>query len=81
MSGSGTDDPKGRVAPGIPPGVVASVISILEQSKGPVRRRKLVEELDRRGHRVSLAGVNRLLQHLLETGRTSESPEGVQLRR
>jgi hypothetical protein len=73
--------PSGEVAPGIPPGLIGLIISILEGSNGPVRRRKLLEELERRGHRTSLAGVNRILQHLRETGTTVESPEGVRLRR
>ncbi len=63
--------------PGIPPGMVGAVTSILESSPAPLRRRKLLEELERRGHRLSLAGLNRILQHCIEAGLTIEGPEGV----
>jgi hypothetical protein len=46
-----------------------------------MRRRKLLEELERRGHRLSLAGLNRALQHCAESGITEERPEGVRLTR
>jgi hypothetical protein len=65
---------------GIPPGMVGPVISILESSPGPIRRRKLLDELERRGHRISLAGLNRILQQCVQYGLTTESPEGVRLR-
>jgi Fe2+ or Zn2+ uptake regulation protein len=64
---------------GIPPGLVGVVLSILGSSTAPIRRRKLLEELERRGHRISLAGLNRTLQHCAEAGLTSDTPEGVRL--
>jgi len=73
-------DRAGPTLPGIPPGLVGPVVSILGAAKGPVRRRQLLEELGRRGHRVSLAGVNRVLQQLKEMGRTVETPDGIRLR-
>ncbi|MGP8077866.1 MAG: hypothetical protein ACLQD8_08670 [Thermoplasmata archaeon] len=66
---------------GIPPGVVSSVLSILDGSPEPVRRRQLLDELERRGHRISLAGLNRILQHCLEGGLTVEGPDGVRRKR
>jgi hypothetical protein len=67
----------GSTIAGIPPGVVDRVLSILGGSDVPVRRRKLLDELERRGTRISLAGLNRILQHCRETGLTTESPDGV----
>jgi hypothetical protein len=72
--------PAGRGVAGIPPGLVDPVIEILGASSSPVRRRILLEELERRGHRISLAGLNRILQHLSLSGRTVEAPGGVRLR-
>ncbi|MGA8663528.1 MAG: hypothetical protein WB809_00435 [Thermoplasmata archaeon] len=66
---------------GIPPGLVDPVLAILRATSIPVRRRKLLEELERRGHRISLAGLNRVLQHCTQSGLTIESPEGVRLKR
>ncbi|MCI4368792.1 MAG: hypothetical protein L3K09_04435 [Thermoplasmata archaeon] len=65
---------------GIPPGSVAAVLSILRSSAGPVRRRKLLAELETQGHRISLAGLNRILQHCQEMQLTSEGPDGVRSR-
>lgn len=76
-------DPGARSGPviaGIAPGVVEPVLAILAASASPVRRRKLLEELERRGHRISLAGLNRILQYCVESGLTTESPDGVRLR-
>jgi hypothetical protein len=64
---------------GVPPGLVDPLVSILRGSPAPIRRRKILEELERRGHRISLAGLNRLLQQCTETGLTVESPDGVRL--
>jgi Fe2+ or Zn2+ uptake regulation protein len=61
--------------------MVPAVVTILEQSPTPVRRRKLLEELERKGHRISLAGLNRVLQYCSESGLTEEGPEGARLRR
>lgn len=60
--------------------MVEAVRAILRSSEGPVRRRELLGELERRGHRLSLAGLNRVLQQLAETGETVERPEGVRVR-
>lgn len=65
--------------PGVPPGMVDHVIAILGASPSPMRRRKILDALDSQGHRISLAGLNRLLQHCKETGLTRETPEGVLL--
>lgn len=62
---------------GVPPGAVETVLEILRGVGGPVRRRKLLEELERRGRRLSLAGLNRILDHTRRSGLTAESPEGV----
>jgi hypothetical protein len=71
--------PSEPTLPGIPPGMVSAVVSILGSTPGPLRRRNLLEELERRGRRISLAGLNRVLQHCAQTGLTVESPEGVRL--
>jgi Fe2+ or Zn2+ uptake regulation protein len=62
---------------GVPPGLTDAILSILRQSAHPVRRRALLEELDRRGHRISLAGLNRALQQCRDAGLTLESEKGV----
>lgn len=73
--------PSARAAvPGVAPGMVEAVTAILRESPGSVRRRELLAALERRGHRLSLAGLNRVLQQLGEAGRTVESPDGVRLR-
>jgi Fe2+ or Zn2+ uptake regulation protein len=64
---------------GIPPGSVETILAILRQQPGPMRRRKLLEALDQRGHRISLAGLNRALQYCKESGLTLESEDGVRL--
>ncbi len=65
--------------PGVPPGVLETVLEILRQGPGPIRRRKILEKLEERGRTVSLAGLNRLLDHTRRSGLTVESPEGVRL--
>jgi Fe2+ or Zn2+ uptake regulation protein len=65
--------------PGVPPGMVEAVVAILQRSPGPVRRRALLEELERTGHRISLAGLNRTLQQCENSGLTTESDRGVRL--
>lgn len=65
---------------GIPPGTVEAVLEILRLSPTPLRRRKLLEELERRGRRLSLAGLNRALDLCRRTGRTTETPDGVRSR-
>jgi hypothetical protein len=69
-----------RPVAGIPPGLIEPVLAILGSSSVPIRRRALLEELERRGHRISLAGLNRVLQHCLQSGLTMESPDGVRLK-
>jgi hypothetical protein len=66
--------------PGIAPGVLGPVLSLLRSSSTPIRRRKILEELERTGHRISLAGLNRILQQCAQSGLTVESPEGVRLK-
>ncbi|HTW40563.1 MAG TPA: hypothetical protein VMF04_06920 [Thermoplasmata archaeon] len=67
------------VVPGVPPGMVEAVLGILGSSPTPVRRRALLEELDRQGHRISLAGLNRTLQQCRNAGLIVESGDGVRL--
>ncbi|MFZ0830368.1 MAG: hypothetical protein WCB18_03810 [Thermoplasmata archaeon] len=62
---------------GIPPGSVEAVLSVLRSSPVPLRRRKILAELEARGHRISLAGLNRILEHCARSQLTSESPDGV----
>ena len=79
----GEPAPKDRTEPsltGIPPGMVTAVVAILHSVPGPIRRRKLLEELDHRGRRISLAGLNRVLQHCSQNGITLEGPDGVRLK-
>ncbi len=66
--------------PGLAPGILPAVLDILSRSTSPMRRRKLLERLVRQGHRISLAGLNRVLQQSAESGLTVESDAGVQLR-
>ncbi|MCI4330029.1 MAG: hypothetical protein L3J80_04080, partial [Thermoplasmata archaeon] len=68
-----------RVHPGVAPGLLAPVLTILRATPTPIRRRKLLEELERRGHRISLAGLNRILQQCRDDGLTQESPDGIRL--
>jgi Fe2+ or Zn2+ uptake regulation protein len=63
----------------VPAGLVEVVTSVLRETPGPIRRRKLLDELERRGHRVSLAGLNRTLQLCAAAGLTTENPDGVRL--
>ncbi|MHB1932092.1 MAG: hypothetical protein ACYCPV_03785 [Thermoplasmata archaeon] len=62
---------------GIPVSALQATLEILRSQKAPMKRRALLEELDRRGHRISLAGLNRILQHCAENRSTVERPEGV----
>ncbi|MCI4324227.1 MAG: hypothetical protein L3K03_09525 [Thermoplasmata archaeon] len=64
---------------GIPPGVVDAVLLVLKGSPVPIRRRAILEELERRGHRISLAGLNRTVDYCLRSQLTTESPLGVKL--
>jgi hypothetical protein len=65
---------------GIPPGSEELVLSILRSNAGPMRRRKILAELEVRGHRISLAGLNRILQYCSQKELLFDSPEGVRLR-
>jgi hypothetical protein len=68
-----------RAPTGVPPGLLEAVLAILRGTPGPVRRRAILRELETRGHRVSLAGLNRALDHTDRAGLTRESPDGVVL--
>ncbi|MHB8352436.1 MAG: hypothetical protein ACYDFT_07120 [Thermoplasmata archaeon] len=46
----------------IPPGSVEQVLDVLRSSLEPMRRRKILSELEARGHRISLAGLNRIIE-------------------
>ena len=80
MSGAPPKETSLPSLPGIPPGILGPVLAVLEESPGPIRRRKILEELERRGHRISLAGLNRVLQQCARSGLTTEGPEGVRRR-
>ncbi|MGC2289337.1 MAG: hypothetical protein WA688_05710 [Thermoplasmata archaeon] len=62
---------------GIPPESVEAVLSVVRSSQGPVRRRRILAELETRGHRISLAGLNRILEHCSRNQWISEGPDGV----
>ncbi|MGA8302160.1 MAG: hypothetical protein WA691_03345 [Thermoplasmata archaeon] len=83
MAGESASTPevrRGPAAAGVPPGIVSELVSCLKATSGPLRRRPLLAELERRGHRISLAGLNRALQQCRDSGLTTEGPDGVQLR-
>lgn len=42
-----------------------------------MRRRKILAELEARGHRISLAGLNRILEHCTRNELISDGPDGV----
>jgi len=67
--------------PGLAPGLLDAVVEVLSRSPGRVRRRELLAALERGGHRVSLAGLNRVLQQCAESRITDESPDGVRIRK
>jgi hypothetical protein len=62
---------------GIPPGSVEAVLTVLRAGPVPMRRRKILSELEARGHRISLAGLNRILEHCTRTGLTTDGPDGL----
>jgi hypothetical protein len=62
---------------GVPPGFVGHVLSVLRTAPGPMRRREILAELERRGHRISLAGLNRTLEECERLGLTSSDSSGV----
>ncbi|HTT35238.1 MAG TPA: hypothetical protein VMH78_05155 [Thermoplasmata archaeon] len=61
----------------IPPGSLDLVVSVLKANPSPIRRRSLLAELDARGHRISLAGLNRIIEHGTRQGRLSDGPDGL----
>lgn len=65
---------------GIPAGSIDAVVTILRTDGGPIRRRKLLAALKARGHTISLAGLNRILEQCARDLLTAESPEGIRLR-
>ncbi len=65
----------------IPPGSLDLVVSVLKANPGPIRRRRLLAELEARGHRISLAGLNRIIEHGTREGRLSDGPDGVRATR
>ena len=54
-----------------------AVRDVLGGGGAPIRRRAILGELERRGHMVSLAGLNRALDYARRTGLTEEGPDGV----
>ncbi|MCI4351391.1 MAG: hypothetical protein L3K15_07760 [Thermoplasmata archaeon] len=62
---------------GIPTGSVEAVLSVLRANPGPMRRRKILAELELQGHRISLAGLNRILEQCRRNRITSEGPAGI----
>ncbi|MGI0132630.1 MAG: hypothetical protein ACREDK_06015 [Thermoplasmata archaeon] len=68
----------GPSAAGIPSAALTAVKEVLAMTPPPLRRRAILEELDRRGHRLSLAGLNRILDFCARSGWTREGPQGVQ---
>jgi Fe2+ or Zn2+ uptake regulation protein len=52
-------------------------MEVLKGAKGPVKRRKILEELEHRGHRISLAGLNRILEVCSEEKLIVSGPDGV----
>jgi len=62
---------------GIPSGGMDAVLGVVRGASGPIRRRQILEELERRGHRISLAGLNRILQVATDRGWLQDSPDGL----
>lgn len=62
---------------GIPRASLDATVDILRASPGRRRRRELLETLGSSGHSISLAGLNRILDHLLRLGLISQTAEGV----
>lgn len=65
----------------IPPGSLDLVVSVLAASREPIRRRKLLAELEERGHRISLAGLNRIIEYGARQGRIVDGPGGLRATR
>jgi hypothetical protein len=64
----------------IPPGSIDAVLAVLTSNPGPMRRRKILAELEARGHRISLAGLNRVLEHCSRQQLITDGPEGIRPR-
>lgn len=64
---------------GIPPGSLDYVLEALRGQRGPMKRRALLEELEQRGHRISLAGLNRIIEVGSREKRLSNGPDGVSI--
>ena len=64
---------------GIPPGAIDAVLEVLRRGPTPMRRRAILGSLEQNGHRISLAGLNRILDHLARQHLTREGPDGVRL--
>jgi Fe2+ or Zn2+ uptake regulation protein len=54
-------------------------MEVLRKEKGPMKRRKILEELEHRGHRISLAGLNRILEVCTEEKLIVNGPDGVRV--
>ncbi|HEV2166929.1 MAG TPA: hypothetical protein VGS23_08155 [Thermoplasmata archaeon] len=63
--------------PDIPTGSLEAVLEILRASPAPLRRRKILEALETNGRRISLAGLNRILEIAQRRGLISDGPDGV----
>jgi hypothetical protein len=57
---------------GIPPAAFEATLTILRGSPGPMKRRALLDILERKGHRISLAGLNRILEQAKAEQRVRE---------
>ena len=62
---------------GVPPGSIDQVLALLRSSREPLRRRKILAELEARGHRISLAGLNRILEHCTRNRWVVDGPDGL----
>ena len=62
---------------GIPPGSIEAVLTVLRSNPVPMRRRKILAELEAHGHRISLAGLNRILEHCSRERLITDGPDGV----
>lgn len=62
---------------GVPPGSIDAVLAIVQSSAEPIRRRKILVELESRGHRISLAGLNRILEYCARDQTITDGPDGV----
>jgi Fe2+ or Zn2+ uptake regulation protein len=61
----------------IPAGSTDAVMAILRAQSAPIRRRQLLAELEARGHRISLAGLNRVLEQATRNGLMVDGPDGI----